>query len=446
MPVAFSDPRSGQRPREPYASQRSACVVCPLSRLLDFDYRALVTSAAVALAACGGGEDDACTTVGCARSNTPEVSSNGGGAAAPAQSAPTFGTPQADLLGSSAGSNEPAVTEACREITLSAAANPINVLLLVDRSTSMLEPVDPSVPDGPTRWQAVTGALRAFVNSERASHVSIGLQFFGLSNGSDDCGADKYALPKVRIDRLGSNRADLLHAIDVERPGSFTPTLPAVEGALRYAVTVAAAPENANVPTIVVLASDGIPSECGAVNANGQTIVSFREINDTLRSYSQPPPDASGAAVRPPIRTFLIGTEDLKSNAAALAEAGGGQAFLVGGASGQGTDLQARFLDALLSIVVKPLACELELPQTAPSTGEVVDFEKVRVRFAAAASGTTTEFPRVRGLVECGNDTAWYYDDNLAPKKLLFCKRGCQSIGAGDLKLELGCSPRRIVR
>jgi len=416
-----------------------------MNRLLDFGPWAVVTSAALVMAACGG-ENEACTTVACAPANTSKVSSSGSGGGGAAQSAPTFGAPEADLVGSSAGSSEPAASEVCRELTLGAAASPVNVLLLVDRSTSMLEPVDPSVANGPTRWQAVTGALRAFVNSERASHASIGLQFFGLINGNDDCGADKYALPKVRIARVVSNRADLIQAIDAERPGSFTPTLPAVEGALRYAATVAAAPENVNVPTIVVLASDGIPSECGAVSASGQTIVSFREINDTLRSYSQPPLDASGAAVRPPVRTFLIGTEDLKSNAAALAEAGGGQAFLVGGAAGQGTNLEARFLDALLSIVLKPLACELELPQTAPNTGEVVDFEKVRVRFTAAASGTTTEFPRARGLVECGNDPAWYYDDNLAPKKLLFCKRGCESISAGDLKLELGCSPRRIVR
>jgi hypothetical protein len=415
-----------------------------MKRFVDFGCAAAATSVVLAMAC--GGEDEACATVACALSKPSKVSPNGGGGGGPAESAPTLGAPESDFVGSSASSNEPAVSEACRELTLSAAASPVNVLLLVDRSTSMLEPVDPSVADGPTRWQAVTGALRAFLNSERASHASIGLQFFGLSNGKDDCSADKYALPKVRIAPLVSNRADLIQAVDAERPGSFTPTQPAVEGALRYAATVAAAPESVHVPTIVVLASDGIPSECGAVNANGQTLVSFGEINDTLRSYSQPPLDASGVALRPPIRTFLIGTEDLKSNAAALAEAGGGQAFLVGGAAGQGTNLEARFLDALLSIVVKPLACELELPQTAPNTGEVVDFEKVRVRFTAAASGTTTEFPRVRGLVECGNDTAWYYDDNLAPEKLLFCKRGCESIGAGELKLELGCSPRRLVR
>jgi len=413
-----------------------------MSRLLVLG---LFASAPVMMLACSG--EDACTTIECAPPRSAPRSSEGGGGGGPALSSPTFLAPGPDLIGSSAAvTSESSSGEVCSEVTLSAAASPVNILLLVDRSTSMLEPVDSSVPDGPTRWQAVTGALRAFVSNEGASHAGVGLQFFGLSEGRDDCGSDKYAQPTVRVAPLRSNRADLLAAIASERPGSFTPTLPAIDGSLRYAATVALAPENANIPTIVVLASDGIPSECGAMDANGQVIVGFREIIDTLRSYSKPPLDATGVEARPPIRTFLIGTEDLKTNAAALAEAGGGQAFLVGGGAGQGTKLEAQFLDALLSIVVKPLACELELPQIAPATGEVLDFDKVRVRFTTAASGTTTELPRVPGLVECGNDSAWYYDDDSAPKKLRFCKRACEGIGAGDLKLEIGCSPLRIVR
>jgi len=330
-------------------------------------------------------------------------------------------------------------------VSFPATVSPINVLILLDRSTSMLDPVDPDVPGAPSRWDAVTAALRAFVNSAQATDARVGLQFFGVTNGLDDCGVDKYTTPAVPVAPLVGNRTALLQAIDTTRPGSFTPTQPAVQGALRYALSVAQLPENADVPTVVVLASDGMPSECGPV-VDGMMIASLSEIIATLRSFSQPPLDAAGEPTQPPIITYLVGTEDLKANAKILAEAGGGQAFLVGGAAGAGTDLEAKFLDALLRIVVKPLDCEIDVPQTASDTGESVDFEKVRVQFTGAASGSTTEFPRTRGPGDCGTDAAWFYDDNAAPEKIFFCRKACESLGAGDLKLELGCSPRMILR
>ena len=121
-------------------------------------------------------------------------------------------------------------------------------------------------------------------------------------------------------------------------------------------------------------------------------------------------------------------------------------AFLVGDEAGAAVDLEARFLDALLRIVVKPLSCEVELPQMAPGTGQSLDFEKVRVRFTAANSGTGTEYPRIDDVVSCGANSAWHYDDPNAPKKIVFCRNACEALGAGDLKVELGCAPQRIVR
>jgi hypothetical protein len=244
---------------------------------------------------------------------------------------------------------------------------------------------------------------------------------------------------------LVANRAALLTAIDTTLPGSLTPTAPAVAGALSYALSVAQLPANVDTPTVMVLASDGIPSECGPVGPDGQPIVSFREIIDTLESFSIPPVDAQGVPTRPSVRTFIVGTRELQNNAAALATAGGGQAFLVGGGT-PGADLEARFLDALLSIVVRPLDCEIEVPQTAPDTGERIDFEAVRVRFTGASSGSVTEFPRTSNAGNCGNSPSWFYDDPSAPQKIFLCRSACDNLGAGELKLELGCAPQMIVR
>lgn len=392
--------------------------------------------------ACGG--EEACTTIDC-QANSPangSAGTGGSGAGGTSNTGTGFLNPDDDLPG--AGGNTLDEGDVCREVVFAAQANPVNVLILLDRSTSMLDLADMAVP-GVTRWDAVTAALRAFVNSPQAENARVGLQFFGLTNGADDCSVAKYTTPAVPIAPLAANRAALINAIDTTLPGSLTPTAPAVAGALSYALQVARDPANAEVPTVMVLASDGLPSECGPTDANGAPIVSFREIIDTLESYSAPPTDASGTPMQPPVRTFIVGTTELKNNAQSLAEAGNGQAFLVGGGT-PGADLEARFLDALLSIIVRPLDCEIDVPQTAPDTNEAVDFEKVRLRFTGASSGSTTEFPRTTGPQTCGVSQAWFYEDANPPTKIFLCRNACDSLGAGELKLELGCSPQMIVR
>lgn len=401
--------------------------------------------ATMVFSACGGKE--ACTTIGCeGDDSTPAGNGGAQGSTTGASGTGTgfgFVDPADDLLGA-AGTSSLGEGEACREVVFTAQTNPVNVLVLLDRSTSMLEPADAANP-ALTRWDAVTAALRAFVNSPQAENASVGLQFFGLTNGVDDCGVDKYATPAVPVAPLAANRAALLAAIDGTLPGSLTPTAPAVAGALSYALTVAQQPANADVPTVMVLASDGIPSQCGPLGPDGLPIVSFREIIDTLKSYSTPPLDAAGVPTRPSVRTFIVGTRELANNASALANAGGGQAFLVGGGT-PGADLEARFLDALLSIVVRPLDCEIDVPQTAPDTGENIDFEAVRLRFTGASSGSVTEFPRTSNAGNCGISPAWFYDDPAAPQKIFLCPGACDNLGAGELKLELGCAPQMIVR
>jgi VWA domain-containing protein len=392
-------------------------------------------------AGCGG--DESCTTIDCASSQQQpsQAAAGSSGTSGSGGSTGSLFEPGDDSAGGTSGLED---GDACREVVFAAQSNPVNVLILLDRSVSMTEDADTNVP-GVSRWDAVTSALRLFVNSPQAAGARVGLQFFGLMNGNDDCGVDKYATPAVPVAPLEDNRAALLAAIDGTLPGSLTPTAPAVAGALSYALQVAQAPANGGVPTVMVLASDGIPSECGPLDDNGQAIVSFQEIIDTLRSYSTPPTDAAGTPTVPPVRTFIVGTRELQNNAQALANAGGGQAFLVGGGT-PGANLEQRFLDALLSIVVKPLDCEIDVPQTAPDTGDAIDFDKVRLRFTGASSGSTTEFPRADGPGACGNNSAWFYEDAIPPQKIFLCKRACDGLGAGELKLELGCAPQQILR
>jgi hypothetical protein len=68
------------------------------------------------------------------------------------------------------------------------------------------------------------------------------------------------------------------------------------------------------------------------------------------------------------------------------------------------------------------------------------------VRFTGASSGSVTEFPRTSNAGNCGNSQAWFYDDPAAPQKIFLCRTACDNLGAGELKLELGCAPQMIVR
>jgi hypothetical protein len=402
----------------------------------------------VAAIGCGGGGDEGCTTVGCAQSQAQganQPTGQGGSGGAPS----SMGVPGGDLLGGDDGSGAPSGLQdgqVCSGVSVAAPTRPINIMILLDASVSMLEPTDRNDPNAPTRWDAVRAALGSFVNSAQAADARVGLQFLGLMPRGDDCSADKYAVPAVPIAPLGSNRTQLIDAMNNWRPGSLTPTVPAVTGSLRYAMEIAQRPENKDIPTVLVLASDGLPTECGQMTADGAVIASITQVADILRSYSKPALDGSGNPTQPPIKTYVVAPEGGSTNAPLLAQAGDAQAFVLAGPNGSGTNLEAAFLDALLRIITKPISCELDLPEKAPDTGQALDFDKVRVRFTAAGSGTVTEYPRTDNFVNCGTNKAWYYDDPLHPKKILLCRDTCQSLSAGDLKIELGCSPKQIVR
>lgn len=408
------------------------------SKAFSFSLVALVVSG---LGACSSSEE-ACDSIECAQNQPPAAAGGTNGSGGSGSTSP-------GLVGSGAvaGSAATGLGEegACREVSARAEGTPVNIHIMLDRSESMREPVVAGDPSSPNRWDAITGALRDFLNSEQANGAQVSLQFFGLTNGNDDCAVDKYSVAAVPMAQLTSNRAALIAKIDETQPGSLTPTTPALEGALTYALGVARLPENAERATVVVLASDGVPSECtGVTDSNGNSIFSVTPVANMLRSYATPPTGPDGLPTQPAIRTYIIGTEDLRANATTLAQAGGGQAFLLGGS---GSDVQAQFLNAMLSIVSRPLTCELEVPQTAPDTGESIDFERVRVSFTSP-TGLTREIPRAAGVGSCtaAPNGAWFYDDADAPQKVFFCPQSCSTIGAGTLKVELGCAPTMIVR
>jgi hypothetical protein len=325
---------------------------------------------------------------------------------------------------------------------LLASPGPANVLLLVDRSVSMLEPVDVNVPDGPSRWEVVTAGLHSFLELERSSSSRVGLQFFGLINGNDDCSIDKYRTPAVAVAPIGVNHDALVSAIDATQPGSLTPAAPALTGVLEHSLQLAQQPENAGIPGVVVWFFDGQASECGFVGPDGSTTISLADLLTPLERFSKPPRDASNNPTQPPIRTFVVGIQPGNSNA--LARAGGGRAFVVGAATPEGgsTDVSASVATALRTILAKPLACQLDVPTTTPGGNEPLDRELVRVKLRSA-EGATNELLRTAGRDTCTDLPAWYFGDPGSPNKLSFCPGACDLLGSADVQLEFGCAALR---
>jgi hypothetical protein len=394
-------------------------------------FRGVPQRAALLGAVFGCGGDDPCTAIACAdevRTEIPQAMPSG-----------SPGSPGGASLFGDDLDPAPLLEEACRQVAFGIEASPVNVHILLDRSVSMNEPVRTDAPAGPTRWDAMTSAVRSFIESPQANGAKVGLQYFGVTNGADDCSVEKYMTPAVQAGFLADVRNEMLASLDATRPGSLTPTGPALEGALAHARQSADLPENEGRATVVVLASDGLPSECFPIDSQGRSVQSYSGIIQTLERYASPPEDEMGRPLETPIRTYIVGTEELEINAESLAEAGRAQAYLVGsGASGG--DIEGDFLDALLSIVLRPLTCEIGVPQEAPDTGEIIDFDRVRVSFTGASRGATREIPRATGPGGCSVGDAWYYDSPSQPTSIVFCPRTCSSLGAGDLRIELGCA------
>jgi hypothetical protein len=142
---------------------------------------------------------------------------------------------------------------------------PPDVLIVLDRSASMTGQVLPpgfdvgmfvtclllgNCPMTAAKWDAMTGALKSSVMVSAAT-VNYGLKFFP---SDENCGVTEGANVPV----AANNFAAIGSAIDMTRPGGFTPTATVMASAGRYLMGLT----RPN-PRFVLLATDGEPT-CGS--------------------------------------------------------------------------------------------------------------------------------------------------------------------------------------
>jgi Mg-chelatase subunit ChlD len=234
------------------------------------------------------------------------------------------------------------------------------------------------------------------------------------------CDLSQYTTPAVPIGLLPGNAAALVTSINAQTPFGYTPTGPALQGAVNYARTFAQA--NPTHSVAIVLATDGLPTECTPTNINQIANIA-----------------AGAASGSPSIKTFVIGVfaatdTGAQTNLNAIASGGGtAPAYLVdsGGNVAQG------FIDALNQIRGKTLGCEFQMPK--PEAG-VVDPTEVQVKYTPS-SGTVQVLPNVSGSGACSGDQ-WYYDNGANPTKITLCPALCTKVKAEtnpQIDISLGC-------
>jgi hypothetical protein len=371
---------------------------------------------------------------------------------------------------------------------------PLDMYLMLDRSLSMEEETD---TPGVTKWEAIKSALSSFAVDSQSVGIGVGLQYFpanapcssdaacggsycyldacnntatpapcqgdadcpGQVAGScvplgqcgaatctaiggtcpnmlpcvavtdsvcvtaDSCAVTNFSTPDVAIGELPGSEAALSASLASRDPApipyGFTATGPALHGAIDYAQTWATA--NPTHRTIVVLATDGSPTQCAPTGSAAVAAIA-----------------ATGFHTAPSVTTFTIGVfapgdTTGPANIEAIADSGGGQAFVVDAMG----DVAQDFIDALNAIRTEALECEFDIPD--PPSGQEVDYDKVNVEL----DGETIPYVGSEGA--CDPVTGgWYYDapPSSGPETILLCDASCdelqQTIGA-SVSIRVGC-------
>jgi len=91
--------------------------------------------------------------------------------------------------------------------------------------------------------------------------------------------------------------------------------------------------------------------------------------------------------------------------------------------------------------VEQSVRCELALPA---SSSDVIDEERVDVTIRGENGPIALE--RVVGIADCAESDGWYYDDPLAPSRVVLCTASCELARSevrsdgGSIEVVFGCA------
>lgn len=247
----------------------------------------------------------------------------------------------------------------------------------------------------------------------------------GYCKDRDSCTSTEYGTAKVPFGTLPGQANAVKGELNAHTVGGFTPTAPALQGAIDAAKARITA--NPTHHVAVVLATDGLPTECATTD-----IASIANI--------------AQAGTTSGVNTYVIGVftqdeeQDAKTNLNQIAAKGGSnQAFVINTTQ----NVSQQFLQALDAIRGSALPCDFTLP--VPKQGSP-DYSKVNVQYTSG-SGSPTTIYFVPNAAACDPSTGgWYYDVDPSkgtPTKVMMCPQTCSGYKADTkAKIEIvqGCS------
>ncbi len=318
-------------------------------------------------------------------------------------------------------------------------AQPVSIYIMLDQSGSMW------IPDITLafKWIVASDAVSTFINDPNSAGISVALGFFPAGSGA--CDSSIYEVPAAPMGPLPDNAPTIAGALALYLAfGSGTPVEPALIGATDYCAAYkndpVANPDGED--CVVVLISDGMPSECNTDPAYLAGIAGDAYNNNGVTSFI----------------VSMSGGDFIVLNQIAEAGQGGHDChpddplYYACNVSLPGMSL-LKALELIRSYVVKEeieivyetvyetevLDCEWEIPEPPPD--EVFDKDKVNVEFSATGQpGDSITVPRAENDAACQNNVAWQYSAD--GTHIVACPQACSMIQAaelGTIDIVLGC-------
>lgn len=343
---------------------------------------ALLVVAGSALAACGAGNEGTSDT-GSTTSSGFTTSTGGGGNG--------FGG-----------------EDSCASVDQDAAPTPLNLYVMLDRSSSMVG----------TKWDAAIAGISAFL-SDGAS-AGIELAFNSFPDSMPTCDQTVYKDPAVGWGELPGIAPQVDAELAMLGPDGFsTPVYQALGGALLGAIEMAENfPEES---AAVLLITDGSPQGpaglCGGVNPEDPQAIA----------------DLADAALGFGVTTFVVGLPGVDQSFANLvAQAGGSDSAILVST----TNVEQEFRDALAKVRGDLLPCEYAIPD-AVLNGEVQITEvNVKIGLEGGEPAIVPQNPDCDG-------PGWYYDVPGDPTQILLCPATCSAVSTdpnASIRIALGCA------
>jgi von Willebrand factor type A domain len=250
------------------------------------------------------------------------------------------------------------------------------------------------------------------------------------------CDPDAYAMPAVDFLTLPDTAGVLNASIAMQMPAGDTPTRQALLGAIAHARAHAAA--NIGHSAVIVLATDGLPTDCtGGREVSGESTAALNDVVGVVTEGNMPK-NATDASVE----TFVIGVfadseqASAQTNLDMIAMAGGTDHAFVASSGG---DVQQEFLTDLNSIRAARLSCEFQIPK--PTSGSTLDIHQVNVELTSDTT-PASELYYVTPNGCTGASDEWHYDAEPNPTKLVACPNTCSALKMAtnaQVSVKLGC-------